>query len=341
MSKPSHTSIEINGKRYDARTGKLLSTPAVHTPKIEPTKLSDVKPRPTQPHHQVHKSPERSQTLMRHAVKRPSPARTHTASHSPARPTKQQGTVFGSMHHQYDSAREERAHKIERSNLVSKFSDFTSQPSGAAPVMVQKRVQPLAVQPAPALQAAVSFPAHPRTEALLTKGLQAAESHSTAAPVERHKKARKTRLSALSAGLAAFLLLAGFIMYQNTPNLAVRYASARAGVAAQLPDYKPSGFALNKSIQYNPGQVIVNFSSNSDDRNFTITQRSSSWSNDELLGNYVASASEQVHTYEDNGRTIYLYGNANATWVDEGVWYDINGNSELNSDQLIRIATSM
>lgn len=125
------------------------------------------------------------------------------------------------------------------------------------------------------------------------------------------------------------------------PNISLRYAVARSGVAANLPGYQPAGFALNSRIKYNPGQVVLSYQSNSDDRNYTITQSESNWNSDTLMSNYVATKTEQPQRYEDKGRTIYLYGESNATLVSNGVWYDIKGDAKLTSDQLIRIATSL
>lgn len=87
---------------------------------------------------------------------------------------------------------------------------------------------------------------------------------------------------------------------------------------------------------------MLNYSSNSDEREFTITQRDSNWNSETLKSNYVLGAStEAPQTYEDKGRTIYLFGEGAATWVSNGIWYEIKGDSKLTPDQLVRIATSL
>ncbi|MBA2279599.1 DUF4367 domain-containing protein [Candidatus Saccharibacteria bacterium] len=357
MVRNSQTSIEINGKRYDARTGRMLTSDDIGTPsQTSPIDrhrhpVNDINPR--QPTPQVHKPLERSKTLMRHAVKKPAADKpvhhstsTKALSDVSFRPNNNLAPS-STLLHQFDRDRETRAHNIQRSNLVSKFSDISSKPSGAVSGAhsqheVQKRVQPLSVQAAPALQLPVRL-LHSKTELMLTKGLQTAQSHTETQPhnAHRRKTTKAARYMTLAASSLSVLMLAGFIAYQNLPNMAMRYAATRAGISAQLPGYKPAGFALNNRIHYNPGQITINFASNSDDRNFSITQRSTSWDSKALLSNYVATASDQIQTYEDKGRTIYIYDESNATWVNGGVWYDINGSSKLNSDQLIRIATSM
>jgi hypothetical protein len=121
----------------------------------------------------------------------------------------------------------------------------------------------------------------------------------------------------------------------------MKVAAARAGFSASMPGYSPSGFAFKGPVQYSAGQVVVSFKSNTDDRNFKLTQQTSSWSSDSLLNNYVAAGGKEYQTYQDRGRTIYIYDGSNATWVNGGVWYQIEGNADLSSDQLVRIASSL
>lgn len=345
MIKSSQT-IEINGKRYDAKTGQVIkspssaSIPATHqtqSPKRRAGTVSDISRSQPTTSHKVHKPAQRSQTLIRQAVKKPAkPAavkQVKSRTSQDIKPAKKQHT--GLVTHHQDIARQARASKVKQSKLVSKFSGnkTTQHPLATSPVA--SRVQPLAVQPAPALT-------HP-ANSILEAGLRNAQSHTQAFDNKKSgKKPKKTRkLVSYGAGALAAVLLIAFIGYQNIPNLSVRYASTRSGVQASLPDYKPAGFSMSHKVQYNPGQITVNFASNSDDRNFTITQRESSWNSDALLSSYVTAQSDQVQKYEDKGRTIFLYGNSNATWVNGGVWYEVSGDSQLNSDQLIRIASSM
>ena len=347
------TSIEINGKLYDARTGKLISgSQAAHRPsehtqkKASPQHVQDIAPRITSAKI-PHRTLERSKTLMRHAVKRPAKSAAPKAAHavSAVAPAITVFTDFKrptTLSHSTDADREIRAAKVKKSTLVRKFSDM-SMPGGKTANTYP--VQSMAVKPVPA-HAEPPRHAHPKTQSVLEKGLKNAQSHTqeyktASSKKHRSKAGRRARLASIGAGSLAVLLLVGFFGYQNIPNISMRYATTRAGVNATLPGYKPSGFALNNHIQYNPGQVTVKFKSNTDERAFTITQRESAWNSDTLRQNYVATAGAQVHTFEDKGRTIYLYGGSNATWVNGGVWYDIQGDAQLNSDQLIRIATSM
>jgi hypothetical protein len=135
--------------------------------------------------------------------------------------------------------------------------------------------------------------------------------------------------------------MAGYFAYNNVPNLAMKVASTRSGTPGALPDYSPSGFALGGPIKYSPGQIQISYSSNTDDRSFTITETKSEWNSDALLDNHVAANSRAYQTFQDNNKTIYIYDEDVASWVDNGIWYELNGNKSLNTDQILRIANSL
>lgn len=355
MANAKQTTIEINGKKYDARTGKLLSDVASTYPKKSTTSATKPKTAPKAVMQDVvrhqstpikRRSVQKSQTLMRSAVKRPAkPASVKSAQARPVSdiaPAKKTSKPVQLL--QTDIARVNRALKIERSKLVSKFGSQIKPSASVAPQPqhLASRIEAMPVRQAPAN----IRPLNP-VESILEKGLKNAQSHKqtldkkTAKTIKKAKRKTKSRIATYAAGALAAVLLGGFVAYQNIPNISMRYAAARSGVQATLPGYQPAGFALSNHIQYNPGQITIRFASNSDEREFRITQRETAWNSEALLSNYVTTKTDQVHKYEDKGRTIFLYGDNSATWVNGGVWYDIEGNSELNSDQLIRIATSM
>jgi len=108
-----------------------------------------------------------------------------------------------------------------------------------------------------------------------------------------------------------------------------------------MPSYKPGGFALSGPITYSTGKISVSYQSNSDNRSYRVTQSNSAWNSETLLDNFVAVNRRAYQTFQDRGKTIYIYDGSNATWVDRGVWYQIEGASSLSSDQLLRIANSL
>ncbi|HEY5152710.1 MAG TPA: hypothetical protein VII55_01925, partial [Candidatus Saccharimonadales bacterium] len=73
MSKTNNT-IEINGKRYDAKTGALLDSAAVERPVAHTSKPSAAIVKRSAAKPSVSHAPSPSRTLMRKAVKKPDPS---------------------------------------------------------------------------------------------------------------------------------------------------------------------------------------------------------------------------------------------------------------------------
>ncbi len=284
---------------------------------------------------------------MRGAVSKPSfPVQAHT---SPAvmAPTEPEEKTTP------QDDRIKRALSIPKSSLISKFSDAKSRPQ------IEKKTAALPVKQAPQIHRKPANYAHTTTahtaasktpsaaELHFSKAMNKADSHKEPArkAKRRHRVARRLGLSPkvlnAAAGTLAIVLLVGFFAYQNVPNISMRIASARAGFSAQLPDYQPGGFALGGPVQYQPGKITVSFSSNSDNRQYAITQQVSGWNSEALADNYLAANNKDYQTYNDKGRTIYLYDNANATWVSGGIWYQVDGNGVLSNEQLIKVASSL
>ncbi len=355
----SQNIIELNGQHYDALTGKIVTQASRKSSQktakpIKPTGglsmdgFSRRRPAsvPKQPAGTVHKSSaNHSNTLMRTAVRKPQPlvkqglSKSRKQDISPSsQPTKTLAEV------DIDPIRLARAKQVAKSKLISKFSDAEPRPVG------QPAIKPLPMTSVPeapiighvAASNAVSSP-------VFQDALDQASSHQQPKLKKQrlhHRVAKKLHVSprtlSISSASLLFLLVGGFIAYQNVPNVAMHVASARSGVNAALPAYKPAGFAFNGPIQYKPGQITVSFKSNSDvDRKFSIIQSTSSWNSETLLENFVANTDHPYQTYQDGGKTIYIYDGTNATWVDGGIWYRVEGNSSLSSDQLLRLADSI
>lgn len=369
MGKTSGSTIEINGKRYDALTGAIVHGhgSAAHAKKAPARDGGSVHSmdgvvRQHSQHsrhaHSAHKAahrqpkPARSRTLMRHAVRKPAHSKPTIEQRSTpvtaapsiaAQPAA--ATLFS---HGDDSARIKRAKHIDKSSLVKRFSDFTTNTYQSVQAAVKPTAMPVKQPPIEAEAAPVTHAKPKPGEAMMRKALANAQSHQATPHKKaklRHRTARKfgtsTKVISAAAACLAILLLGGFFAYQNVPNFAMRVAATRSGVNASLPGYKPAGFASKGKVQFSSGQVTVGFHSTTDSRSFTINQQNSEWTSEALLTNYVTGNSKMYQTYEDQGRTIYIYDGSNATWVNSGVWYNITGNSNLNSEQLVRIATSM
>jgi hypothetical protein len=354
--------IELNGQMYDTKTGQLLGhasvtkTKSVKTPASQVKHLDGFTRRPnavkrapsTVTPAKVHHQPQKSKTLMRTAVKKPvAPAKIHAKA--PATTATHKSTAHKAYVAPAKPGRVIRATSIPKSTFISKF--------GAAAASI--KTEALAVAPAPthlnlAQRTEPTPPVinHPKQTVAQVDPFQTAleQSLSHEQPKAKksklhHRVARKLHVSPKVVNLASFTLVAlaisGLLAYQNLPELAMRVAATRAGLSANLPSYQPSGYSLSGPIQYQPGEVTVNYKSASDTRAFNVVQKNSSWNSETLLENFVTTTNSPYQTFQSNGRTIYIYAGNKATWVDGGIWYNIDGKSNLNSDQLLRIAESL
>jgi hypothetical protein len=342
------TIIEVNGKRYDAVTGKLLgaSTSRKSTGAVidgiakKPRRAASAVPAADS----VHRKAERSKTLMRTAVKKPASSKRpiHAKNAHVAPTSKPVKATHAQPTGKIAPARIERAQLTPKSLLISKFGQIIPVAPGARLEILPVKDTPLHAPPIATTNhaKAVINPFH--------HAIERAVSHTQPRPAKvraHHKVAQKFKLQkgSVRIGSAALsvLLLVGFFGYQNMPNLNMRVASAKAGVRGDIPGYQPAGFSLNGPIQSTAGQITISYKSNSDERNFQITQRKTDWNSEALLKNHVATNSRPYQSYQDNEKTIYIYDGGNASWVDGGVWYEIAGKEALSSDQLIRMANSL
>lgn len=319
--------IEINGKTYDAKTGALL----VGAHKTMPTAThQSVVAKPKTAHRvakHASRTPSSSHTLMRHAVKKPAAtSKLRAQSAAAVVPTKLE--VKKSVQ-RIDPRRLNKAGQVRKHGLITHFAPLGQENTFQVPTTLPNR-QPTAM-------AEQSKVAKPKTTAdLLERAILEATSH-TELPHKPHKRAKRR---GLATAAAAVVLVAGFMAYQQLPNLQMHTAAARAGIKASLPGYQPAGYSLGQ-LNYSDGQVATQFHSNSDDRNYTLTQKRSTWDSASLRDSFVQPRDSSYQTVETNGLTIFTYGNGNATWVNGGLWYQVQSNGSLSSQQLVDLAKSL
>lgn len=327
-------------KPVPKKTSAPKAAHAPHTSTPPASKHMDITRQPAR-----HAAPNRamhSQTLMRNAVKRPK------ASLKPAiKPQAPAEVVAAPIAHlarkhsaaQVDARRMERAAHTAKHQAISRFHHE------GTPVLAyasaERTITPvIAVRPAPG---PTKRPPHtpiksrnPASHDIFEAALHRATSHKEL-PHKTTKKRR--RLVNTFAGIAAFLVLGGFIGYLNMPTIELQIASLQAGFHASLPDYRPAGYARTGGIERVGGTVSVSFRSGA--HNYTVTQQASDWNSQTLLDNTLALGGEHA-TIQKNGQTIYVYGNGmSAAWVNGGVRYDLTGNAALSKDDIASIATSL
>lgn len=354
------TYIEINGKKYDATTGKMIEGQSPSATRARPQKPAVQIVDGFRKHGRTARAPRQAASTAKtsHATTRRSQTLSRTSVQKPATQKKTPSTNSRTITRPTlnpSSQRVTRAKHTERNSQVRKFSTLNAAQAAAQhhpPVVHKKQVAAIPLKPAPKQSAhsATKKPTHKQTathhiEQALASATSHAQPHYHHSRKRRHKIAKKIGVhsKAFSAGMAvlSILVLGGFFAVQNVPQLSMRVAAARAGFDATMPGYQPAGFGFSGPINYEPGRVTVSFSSNADSRAYSVTQQTSNWNSDALLANFIDPETESYQSYLDKGRTLYIYDGSNATWVDDGIWYKVEGKSGLSTDQLIRIASSM
>lgn len=348
--------IEINGQRYDAKTGAALSPAGPRQAPAKPAPPATHHAQPAKPKPATHSvarrqskqhSPHRpatAHTLMRQAVKKPGP--------SLKRHSKVQGHVdvlsgqplsqlaVKKSAERLDTERLRHAKQIHRSRLISHFPAFTAESadSRGQSIPVTKGPRPKAAGRM-ARPAASPVKRSKTTAELLDQAVQQATSHLEPPPEPaRHRRSRAKRNAGIGAAIALPVLILGVIAAQNLSNVRLQLASAKAGFSATLPSYKPAGYSLGQ-LNYSDGVVAAQFNSGS--RHYSVTQKRSSWDSATLRDTFVAPIDTHYQTIQAASRTIYLYGNRSATWVDGGLWSVVQTDGSLSNRQLIDLVTSL
>lgn len=247
-----------------------------------------------------------------------------------------------------NSQRLARAKSTPRSDKIQKFSReiLTRYEKPTAITPFEPRIE---TQMKP--HETYSISAEPKTPS------RALEKHPAIEDItELHRESRQKPLSimeriakafahpqfaTIGAVAACIILLSGYISYLNYPKLAMRVAISKAGFDAQIPRYTPAGYGFSSKISSSPGQVVLRFNSHNDASTLALSQRQTSWDSSTLLENYVKPRSNKYLTFQQNGLIIYIYNGNNAAWVNSGVFYTLEGNTRLSSEQIVKIATSI
>ena len=332
MTKAS--TIKINGVTYDSHTGMRIAD----TPSSNETSGAKKERAPVDSHH-IHVAQSRSEVLRR----------SHKASphKKTVNQTAQEKVATSPLVKKF--APNNSSHAVKRHASQKIISDVgpiqhpvvvAAQKKRASLLRHSSAVIPKTIEKKPTTQPLN----HPTVSSAEKKNTEISKAIRNATPAKKEKipfRQRHARLMSAGSAAAAVVLLAGYFTYINLPNISVRIAGAQAGIAATYPSYNPSGYSLNGPVAYTDGEVSMKFTANAGPQEFTVKQSNSSWDSSALLANYVdEKSSGDYQTYNDNGLTIYIFGD-DAAWVNGGVLHTIDGDAQLSPDQIRKIATSM
>ena len=312
-------------------------------PKVVERKVAEAEPKPaTKPTHthavashaRAH-APERAKTLMHRHTKKPEfTLKPAIKTQAPAEIMAKPASAIAHKRSAYgvDPSRRERAALTNQHQSIRHFSRGT--------VHTMAHVPQLPVRSAPLAVAHTPRPVQPQRHTdIFEAAIANASSHTEPEHKVRRKRSTRRKLVNSLAIVAAFLVITGFVGYLNLPQLELKVASVQAGFGASMPDYAPTGYALEGGVERTGGTIRLSFRSGSS--KYTITQQSSNWNSQTLLDNTLALNGKH-ETVQKNGQTIYVYDDgASASWVNGGVRYDLNGNAELSTDDIVSIATSL
>ncbi|HEU5187947.1 MAG TPA: hypothetical protein VFT87_05610 [Candidatus Saccharimonadales bacterium] len=340
------TTITINGRLYDAITGMPAAGPA-HLPAkkttqptkaasrqfndIVPNKAAQVNRSEVAPSRAMHQHPQRSQTLNRQAIKKPA-QKQHEHQPKHEEPTR---SPLISHFAEADAAAttqpnppQEQQHAPQPDHLIPPHTT-PLHPSAI------KAMQQSAMQAAP--KAALYQSSKQLKEQLIKERLAEV---STEKPPKKSFFARRPRMASVLASTLSLLILGGYFTYINLSNISMRVASTRAGVNAEFPNYQPSGYGISGPITYAPGEVSIHYKSNTNDNGFTLTQKTANWDSQAVLDNYVRKQSNTYLTFQERGITVYTFNNK-AAWANGGLFYTVEGDANLSSEQVLRLASSL
>lgn len=286
------------------------------------------------------KTQQPSKTLMRSAVKPPLntaviSSKSALVTKTPSSLTKIVAPKIGVS--KIDPSRQARAVAAQKSNYVSRFGSTaissTSQPQISA--LSNKMTNEIQPPVAPPFSGDVSSP----KMSIFEKNIAQATSHSQP-PIEIPKSKESKLLKGMGVTLIAILVI-GVVVNLNLKRIDVYLATAKAGFAATLPGLSPSGFNLAK-VTSAAGVIKTSYKSNSNGSIYSITEKPSLWDSSTLLDSYVQEiAGNNYQVYQSDGIKIFIYGNKNATWVDNGIWYVVSSNGGLSVTEITNMATSM
>ncbi len=241
-------------------------------------------------------------------------------------------------------ARLARATDITKSDMIRKFPQKPASAasiSTAAPAVPPPSLSVPAIPTAPEPEALPIFNKLPNAVASQVDSMKNLLPPTDAFQAALTQTKLKSNPVSVMAASLAIAIMGGYIWLHNYDNLSVKAAAQKAGISASVPNYLPSSYSLSGPISYGPGFVTLQFKSPSNQGPLVLSQRKTSWNSSSLLELFVTPKSKSFVTVQTQGLTIYVYNGNQATWVNRGNQYVLEGNTRLSKDQIVKIAESI
>lgn len=165
---------------------------------------------------------------------------------------------------------------------------------------------------------------------------------------KKSSKKRHFRIKTLyiSGGILLLLLILVGGGFYFKYNIELSYANERTGISGSLPKYLPLGYKLSKFTYYktgNSGSIILEYHPVHSllSKYLYINEAGSNLDNGGLLATEVTPvAHNNFETISVNGLSVYHFGNQ-FVWVNAGMLYVMTDQTGLNQETITKIISSI
>lgn len=340
LNAPSILSDNVKKVETTAHSNVITTAPPPFTPPSTPLTSANIKIVPSQAISDIR--PVASATTT--AVAAPPPVIPQAPVPQPAQPTPPVQDLPQSPPFTPPPANESVAHEATQPRIMSDIKPASTQLNGAAVLPTDGKLN-----------------IHPKHSFMAEPGVASRVGDSAASEQDQSAKEQALKMALSSVGeqpapqigvsfkpanVALSLVvvgLLGFYIWQvNYPNLAIKVAASKSGVTATVPGYLPSGWKIGKNINASDGMLSYDAINPSINKNIQIIQARTDWDSQALAENYVAPKYPGYTAFQVQGLTIYMYDDNKASWISNGNWFRIEGQTQaLSQDQIIKMATSL
>lgn len=329
--------IEINGRRYDAVTGRLADGVQKATAGVGSidgvfrAKTDVVKNHSKRSIRHLKKHTQRSQTLMRSVVKKPIISKSRDKKtplgHKPSR------DLRANMVSMHPSVRHHG--KQVNGDIVSHEGEVLPRNTG--------RSTALAISAAtPQLAAGAS---HQHLERLLDYALARADAHKRKQQREHNGPAKLLHILPKWLTITLIIIIvgtiSGFVAWQKVPALSLRVAASKAHVDASVPDLP--GYAISAPATVKNGAISVQYKAVTDStKTVTVTKKVSDTKDASAVAKETCPNDNQIQTFQQSGSIGFICGQTKeAVDIENGVITQIKSDSgQPISDSIGNILTN-